>query len=174
MISAPSLTSAASLAAPLLPHGLDVLIINGAYNTSSMSFRAPSSFSSPAESEVLKEDMHASLDVNVLGVVYSINAFLPLIEKGTLKKIVAISTGLADPDFAIAGDGNPLFITYASMKAALNMVVAKFAAELRSKDVKVLALSPGLVNTKETPRKLLPPFLSLLFPFSILAFFGLV
>jgi len=151
MVSQTSLVSAAELATTLLPSGLDVLIINGAHNNPTLAFRTASSFSSSTEAEALKRDMHASLDVNVLGVLYSINAFLHLILKGRLKKIIVISTGLADPDNAIAGDGNPLFVTYASMKAALNMVVAKFAAELKPKDVKVLALSPGVVQTKETP-----------------------
>jgi NAD(P)-dependent dehydrogenase (short-subunit alcohol dehydrogenase family) len=152
MASHTSLTTATSLTTPLLPSGLDVLIVNGAYNTPAMAFNTPTSFSSPEQAEALHDDMHASLDVNVLGVVYSINAFLPLVLKGKVKKIVVISTGLADPDYAIAGEGNPVSITYASMKTALNMVVAKFAAELKAQDVKVLALSPGLVNTKETPR----------------------
>jgi NAD(P)-dependent dehydrogenase (short-subunit alcohol dehydrogenase family) len=160
MASHTSLTTAAELATPLLPSGLDILIVNGAYATQAMSFRMPTSFSTTSEAEALHNDMHASLDVNVLGVVYSINAFLPLVLKGKAKKIVVISTGLADPDYAIAGDGNPMFITYASMKAALNMVVAKFSAELKPKDVKVLALSPGLVNTKETPRNICSSFSS--------------
>jgi len=33
------------------------------------------------------------------------------------------------------------------MKAALNMVVAKYAVELKSEGFKLLALSPGLVDT---------------------------
>ncbi|KAG4433219.1 hypothetical protein IFR05_011301 [Cadophora sp. M221] len=37
------------------------------------------------------------------------------------------------------------------MKAALNMVVAKFAAELKSQDIEVLTLSPGVVAIVESP-----------------------
>jgi NAD(P)-dependent dehydrogenase (short-subunit alcohol dehydrogenase family) len=158
MASHASLASAAELATPILPSGLDVLIVNGAYSTWEAAFLPPSAFASPSQAQALYDDMHASLDTNVLGVVYSINAFIPLVLKGTLKKVVVISTGLADTDVSIpAGgkDGNPIQVTYSSMKAALNMIVAKFAADLKPKDVKLLALSPGVVNTKETPRQYL-------------------
>lgn len=158
MSSHSSLTTAAELAAPLLPSGLDALIINGAYTNPNTAFMPPSAYSSRSQAEALHDDMHASLDTNVLGVVYSINAFLPLILKGKVKKIIVISTGLADTDLAIPADGrdgNPVQVTYSAMKAALNMVVAKFAAELKPKDVKLLALSPGVVNTKETAREFL-------------------
>ncbi|KAK9495380.1 hypothetical protein V1508DRAFT_409668 [Lipomyces doorenjongii] len=57
--------------------------------------------------------MIASLEVNVLGVVYSINAFLPLLRKGATKSITAISTGLADLDFTLLS-GNSTQLTYSS------------------------------------------------------------
>ena len=156
MASHSSLTTAAELATPLLPSGLDVLIVNGAYINHDTAFLPSSAFASRTQAQVLHDDMHASLDTNVLGVVYSINAFLPLVLKGTIRKVVVISTGLADTDLvnpADGTDGNPVQVTYSTMKAALNMVVAKFAAELKSQNVKLLALSPGVVNTKETARK---------------------
>ena len=152
MSSHSSLTAAAELAAPLLPSGLDFLIINGAYANPNTSFLPPSVFSSFSQAQVLHDDMHASLDTNVLGVVYSVNAFLHLVLKGKVKKVTVITTRLADPALTIpapAKDGIPVQITYCTMKAALNMIVAKFAAELEPKDVKLLALSPGMVDTKE-------------------------
>jgi len=155
MASHQSLVSAAELAEPLLPNGLDVLIVNGAYSSTADAYAPPTTFAPASRAEALHEEMHKSLDVNVLGVVYSINAFLPLIVKGSVKKIIVISTGLADADRTIAGDGNPILVTYSAMKAALNMVVAKFAAELKPKGLKFLSLSPGLVNTN-------PPGASLL------------
>jgi len=36
------------------------------------------------------------------------------------------------------------------MKAAMNMVVAKYAGEVRSEGIILLALCPGMVDTKET------------------------
>ncbi|KAK9350145.1 hypothetical protein V1505DRAFT_358129 [Lipomyces doorenjongii] len=70
------------------------------------------------QEDTLRNDMIASLEVNVLGVIYSINAFLPLLRKCATKKITAISTGLADLDFTLLS-GNSTQLTYSSMKAAL-------------------------------------------------------
>ncbi|KAK0774163.1 hypothetical protein LTR75_016940 [Friedmanniomyces endolithicus] len=144
-------SKAAELAIPLLPSGLDQLIVNGAHFGNAAFFLGPTDFSSAAQSQALHDDMHQSLDTNVLGTVYSINAFLPLVLKGTAKKIVAITTGWADPDISRPADdgaeGLPFAMGYSAMKAALNMVIAKYAAELQSQGVITLALSPGVVNT---------------------------
>ncbi|PVH75014.1 NAD(P)-binding protein [Cadophora sp. DSE1049] len=142
-----SLTNAASSASSILPDGaLDIIIVNG-YTAMNETLKIPpSGFAS--QPDLLHKDMHASLDVNAIGVVNSMNAFLPLILRGRAKKIIVISTGGADPDLAVAM-GIPFQFTICVMKAALNMVVAKFAAELKSQDVKVLALSPGVVSTAE-------------------------
>lgn len=146
-----SLTAAASLASSILPDGaLDIIIINGYTAMKETLLTPPSGFAS--QPHLPNKDMHASLDVNVIGVVNSINTFLPLILRGQAKKIVVISTGGADPDMAVAMH-IPFQFTMCVMKAALNMVVTKFAAELKSRDVKVLALSPGIVATAEAPRK---------------------
>jgi NAD(P)-dependent dehydrogenase (short-subunit alcohol dehydrogenase family) len=126
MASHNSLTTAAELTAALLPSGLDILIVNGAYVNNKTAFLPPSAFASSSQAQVLHDDMHASLDTNVLGVVYSINAFLPLIEKGTMKKVVVISTGLADTDITMpldGKDGNSVQVAYSAMKAALNSML---------------------------------------------------
>jgi NAD(P)-dependent dehydrogenase (short-subunit alcohol dehydrogenase family) len=148
MASHSSLTTAAEIAEPLLPNGLDVLIVNGAYNSNIAAYVPPTAFASASQAKVLHDEMHTSLDVNVLGTVYTINAFLALVMKGSVKKIVVISTGLADAERTVSGDGMPVMVTYSVMKAALNMVVAKFCAELKSKGLITLMLSPGVVNTK--------------------------
>lgn len=135
---------------------LDVLIINGAYNNTEIAAISPSMFR--GKEDLLRKDMINNLDVNVLGAMYSINAFLPLIRKGTVKKIVAISSGVSDPSRALA-TGNSSLVTYSAMKAALNLVVAKYSAELKGENIILLALSPGVVNTKETPRMLFRPIL---------------
>lgn len=145
MTSHASLNKAAELAAPLLPSGLDILIVNGAYFGKKTTFLSPTNYSSPSQAQLLHDDMHASLDTNVIGVVYSINAFLPLVLKGAVKKVIVISTGMADTETSL--DGITVQVAYSSMKAALNMIVAKFATELKPKGVMTLALCPGVVNT---------------------------
>jgi NAD(P)-dependent dehydrogenase (short-subunit alcohol dehydrogenase family) len=57
------------------------------------------------------------------------NALLPLILKGQEKKIVHISTGMADTDLVLKS-GVSYAVPYSASKAALNLVVAKYAAEL--------------------------------------------
>jgi NAD(P)-dependent dehydrogenase (short-subunit alcohol dehydrogenase family) len=145
-----SLNKAAGELSKITDGALDYLIINGAYNNPETAFLAPSAFQ--GKEDVIRKDLITSLEVNVLGTIYSINAFLPLIRKGLAKKIVVISTGLADMDATLL-TGNPCFVAYSSMKAALNMIVVKYSNELRGEDIQLLALSPGIVITREEPRR---------------------
>jgi NAD(P)-dependent dehydrogenase (short-subunit alcohol dehydrogenase family) len=149
MVDHNSLNAAALEVSKVTGGSLDFLIVNGAYNSPELA-PLPSSAFYGREDE-LRKDMISSLEVNVLGVIFSINAFLPQIRKSNIKKIIVISTGFADPNLVFE-TSNPAFVTYSSMKAALNMVVAKYSAELKGDGISMLALSPGLVNTQETPR----------------------
>lgn len=145
-----SLEAAATSAADVLPNGLDVIIVNGALTTTEAVKLSISELA--AQPDLLYKDMHGSVDVNVIGSIHSIHAFLPLILKGSAKKIIVISTGHADIDVPVAFDQTS-GVTYSVTKAALNMVVAKYAADLKSRDVKVLALSPGIVATQNNIRR---------------------
>ncbi|OAA58121.1 NAD(P)-binding domain protein [Niveomyces insectorum RCEF 264] len=143
-----TLNAAAARVSALTNGALDYLVINGVFSDPQTMSVTPRGFI--GKEDVLRKDMISGLDVNVLGAAYSINAFLPLIEKGTVKKIVAISTGMADPE-ALLDWGFSQFVTYSTIKAALNMIVVKYAIELKKDGITVLAVSPGLVNTRETP-----------------------
>lgn len=96
--------------------------------------------------ELLEKDLLDSFNVNVVGNIRLINLYLPLILKGTAKKVIAISTGMADIDliakFGVA-NGSP----YAISKAAMNAAVAKFSAQYSGQGVLFMSISPGLVNT---------------------------
>lgn len=150
MSSHQTLKAAATEVSAITNGAVDYLIINGVFSDPQTTNIAPTGFI--GKEEALRDDMVSSLEVNVLGTAFSINAFLPLIEKGTAKKIIAISTGLADPESALEL-GLSQFVTYSTIKAALNMLVVKYALELKKDGITVLALSPGLVNTQEKPRK---------------------
>lgn len=154
-----SLEEAAAKTSDLTNGTLDYLIINGAHLAPATSYINPTDFK--GKEELLKTEMLRSTEVNVLGNIYSINAFLPLIRKGAAKKIVSVSTGMADPDMVLKA-AVPAAVVYASTKAAMNMVIVKYAIELKPEGISVLALSPGSVNTHETQRK----FLSDLLPVS--------
>lgn len=82
---------------------------------------------------------------NVVGNIHLFNLFLPLILKGKIKKVIAISTGVADLDLTndLEIDTVPL---YAASKASLNVIVAKFNAQYKKDGVLFLSISPGLVE----------------------------
>lgn len=99
----------------------------------------------------LEEDLTRSFAVNVIGVVHLYNLFIPLILKGKTKKVIALSTGLADDALTVNYDleiGGP----YSASKAALNTIVAKYAAELSKEGVLFLALSPGVVEVGKSAK----------------------
>ncbi|KZP29917.1 NAD(P)-binding protein [Athelia psychrophila] len=101
------------------------------------------------QEDILEKDLTDSFHVNVVGVVHTINVFLPLIRKGTAKKVITISSGMADVDFALQiGLSNQA--PYSISKAAVNMVVAKYAAEYKAEGIVFVAVCPGLVDTAAT------------------------
>ena len=87
---------------------------------------------------------------NAVANVHLFNLYMPMILKGSTKKIIAISSGHADidlvPRYNLAVSGS-----YAVSKAALNMIVAKFSAEYRKHGVLVMSVSPGVADTGNNP-----------------------
>jgi NAD(P)-dependent dehydrogenase (short-subunit alcohol dehydrogenase family) len=88
-----------------------------------------------------------SFRVNTLGLLHSIQAFLPLIQKGTIKKVANISTGMADLD-VINGINIDVSAPYSASKAAANVVIAKFSATYKDEGILFLSVSPGYVATE--------------------------
>jgi NAD(P)-dependent dehydrogenase (short-subunit alcohol dehydrogenase family) len=84
-------------------------------------------------------------DVNVLANIHLFNLFTPLILKGREKKVVTISTGLADLEFTnnFEHEFTPL---YSISKAAMNMTVAKFNAQYKKEGVLFMSVCPGMVD----------------------------
>ncbi|KAK7913841.1 hypothetical protein PG985_011544 [Apiospora marii] len=93
----------------------------------------------------LEADLKKSIDVNVISNIHLCNLFLPLILKGQTKKVVLISTGMADTDFVnqYTVDVGSL---YSISKAALNMAAAKFNAQYKKDGVLFMCISPGAVD----------------------------
>ena len=90
--------------------------------------------------------MMTHFTVNVVANMHLFNLFIPLILKGQQKKVVAISSALADPDSTRLYDidfNGP----YSIAKAALNAVVTKYSAQYRETGVLFLAVCPGMVDT---------------------------
>lgn len=92
------------------------------------------------------EQVSANLmQTNVVGNVHLFNLFLPLVLKGKVKKVIAISTGLADLNLTNDCDID-ICALYGASKAALNVVVAKFNAQYKKDGVLFMSISPGLVE----------------------------
>jgi NAD(P)-dependent dehydrogenase (short-subunit alcohol dehydrogenase family) len=149
MVDHVSLKDAAEQVGRITNGSLDYLIVNGAYSDPEQSRLLPTEF--VGREDDLRKDMIASLEVNVIGVIYSINAFLPLVRKSAIKKVVAITSGLSDTESA-PRSGIANFLTYSSMKAALNMVIARYSVELKEEGIILLGLCPGVVQTSQKPR----------------------
>ncbi|KAK2760404.1 hypothetical protein FQN54_002474 [Arachnomyces sp. PD_36] len=128
--------------------GLDCLINNAAYVSEVTAYTSLSDVPSKESSDLFVEDLYKSFDVNVIGVLKTTFAFLPLIQKGKLKKVVAISSGMADIDL-INEVKIPFSAPYAVSKAALSALVAKFHAAYADTGILFISLCPGLVDTAQ-------------------------
>jgi len=143
----PSLKAAAEETAKITGGSLDVLINNAAYQDPQHTFHNILEF--PSEDSLI-ENFNTSWKTNVLGPILTTNAFLPLLRKGTLKKVLTLDTGLADPELNLKADfaGQT---AYCISKSAVEMVGVKYAIALKADGFTFLAISPGLVNTAEAP-----------------------
>jgi len=143
----PALEKAATATAEITGGALDVLINNAAFVSEESNFSTIADAEKDLDSVLA--DSTKSYDINVNGVIKTITAFLPLLKKSEIKKVISITTGLADLDFTVKyglGTAGP----YAVSKAALNMLNAKYHVVYgKSEGITFLAVSPGLVATAE-------------------------
>jgi NAD(P)-dependent dehydrogenase (short-subunit alcohol dehydrogenase family) len=123
---------------------IDYLVINGGFVSEATGGTTPTAFQ--GQEDLFERELTQSILTNTIGPLHTINAFLPLVRAVRAKTIIVISTGLADNEFTKLS-GIAASVPYTISKAGTNVVVAKFAAELKSEDISVVALSPGLVNT---------------------------
>jgi NAD(P)-dependent dehydrogenase (short-subunit alcohol dehydrogenase family) len=102
-------------------------------------------------SQTSLDDMRAVYEVNVFGVVAVTNAMLPLLRRAPAARIVNVSSEVG----SISGQTNPASplaqmpasAQYPSSKAALNMLTAMYAKELKDTPIKVNAANPGYTAT---------------------------
>jgi NAD(P)-dependent dehydrogenase (short-subunit alcohol dehydrogenase family) len=96
-------------------------------------------------------DMRAVYEINVFGVVAVTNAMLPLLRRAEAARIVNVSsevgsiTSQSDPSSPLSQI--PASAAYPSSKAALDMLTAMYARELRDTPIKVNAANPGYTAT---------------------------
>lgn len=96
----------------------------------------------------LEKDLIDSFTVNVVGVAKTITAFLPLIKKSTIKKVITLSTGIADLDL-VNEYSLTLSPAYGVSKAALNLLMGKYNAVYGAQGILFLSIAPGMVDTTE-------------------------
>lgn len=149
-----SLQEAAQTIASITGGTLDILINNGAFLDESTAMIMPSQLSEPEHLEHVKDMFEKSVESNVFGAIHVTNSFLPLIEQGKEKKIVHTTSGMGDTDLTLA-TGIAGLVPYSASKAMMNSVVAKYGAELQPRNIHIVAMSPGWVDTSPTPQEAL-------------------
>jgi NAD(P)-dependent dehydrogenase (short-subunit alcohol dehydrogenase family) len=98
----------------------------------------------------LRELYRSHYETNVFGVAVVTDAFLPLLRKGSAKRLAFTSSGLASLELA-AKPGTLYSATnypiYRSTKSALNMIMLHYALSLESEGFVVSAADPGYCAT---------------------------
>jgi NAD(P)-dependent dehydrogenase (short-subunit alcohol dehydrogenase family) len=95
--------------------------------------------------EELEDVTSKHFKTNIIGNIHFFNLFLPLVMKGKVKKVIALSSGHGDLEWI---NNNEIEVSslYAAVKAALNVIVAKFAAQYKKEGVLFFSISPGVVD----------------------------
>lgn len=103
--------------------------------------------------QILEKDgatqMHAlqeTLSLNVVAVHNVSSAFMPLLSRGTQKKLLIVSSELGSMEKKDYSALAP-FPSYKISKAAVNMLTVQYAMELAPKGYIVFAVSPGWLKT---------------------------
>lgn len=92
--------------------------------------------------EVELGEWEAAVEVNLLGAVRVVRAFLPGMVSRGYGRVVTISSGAASPP------GMPSANAYSTSKAALDMFTVHLARELDGTGVTANAVRPGVVDTE--------------------------
>ncbi|KAK5994071.1 C-signal [Cladobotryum mycophilum] len=91
-------------------------------------------------------DLQESLSINVLGVHWVTRNFLPLLQKGELKKVANISTTLGSISLAAKNSYLPA-PAYKISKACLNALTVEYAVTYENEGFSFIALCPGWMKT---------------------------
>ncbi|KAF2438080.1 NAD(P)-binding protein [Karstenula rhodostoma CBS 690.94] len=155
-----SLTAAARKTAEISGGVVDYLIANGAYFAIPCIFDVADDF--VGKEDLFLDELKQIMRTNVAGTLFAFNAFMPLILKSSIKRVSAISSAAMLPEY-IVGAEDPTSLHYALSKAALNTLVAKFAARYKQEGVRFVSISPGWVDThadmpKEFMERMSKPF----------------
>ncbi|CAH0047437.1 unnamed protein product [Clonostachys solani] len=129
--------------------GIDYLICNAVYKTTATLLRNLAEY--PDDLDYLETEISKSFKVNVVGLINTINVFMPLVQRSSIKKIIALTSGMGSCAFTNDSgiDGG---IPYSVSKAAVNMLVAKYNVTYKSEGVLTMGICAGSVDTFEGER----------------------
>ncbi|KAI2619923.1 NAD(P)-binding protein [Hypoxylon sp. NC1633] len=127
--------AAAEVEGKLEGKGLDVLINNAGVSQFAL------------DGVKSMDNLSESFTINVLGVHWVTRAFLPLLQKGTLKKVANISTTLGSIALAPAVRLYPA-PAYKITKAAMNALTVQYALDYEDEGFTFIALCPGWMKTE--------------------------
>jgi NAD(P)-dependent dehydrogenase (short-subunit alcohol dehydrogenase family) len=88
-------------------------------------------------------DITSTVDVNATGALRVAVALLPHVRRGTLKKLVHVTSGMG----SISDNTSGGYYAYRMSKAALNMMSKSLAVDLKSEDITSIVINPGWVQT---------------------------
>ncbi|RAH67253.1 NAD(P)-binding protein [Aspergillus aculeatinus CBS 121060] len=153
-----ALKGAAAEASDILgSQGLDVLIHNAAYVSEQTALTSINDHET--EPTTLIEDTQQSIEVNVFGTLKATLAFLDLVRRSQIKKVVAISSGMGDIDMI-----NEIRLSnaapYAISKGALNVLIAKLNAAYAGEGILFMAICPGRLGADGHSSTVPEPILS--------------
>ena len=122
---------------------LDILVNNAGIMTDDRAQQA---------SEQTLDTWRKTFDTNVLGLIATTQAFLPLLRKSDAGRIVNLSSILGSIEFH-ATPGSPVYESkdtpaYNVSKSAVNAYTVQLAYELKDTKIKVNAAHPGWVKTE--------------------------
>ncbi|MHC2624825.1 NAD(P)-dependent dehydrogenase (short-subunit alcohol dehydrogenase family) [Bradyrhizobium huanghuaihaiense] len=89
--------------------------------------------------EITVEHYDQTFDVNVKGLVFTVQKALPMMTKGASIILTGSSTGVM---------GTPQFSIYSATKAAIRNLARSWAQDLRGTGIRVNVLSPGPTKTE--------------------------
>lgn len=114
---------------------VDLLINNAGVNspTSERTIRQPQDY----------DEMRRLIEVNTLGPIRMVEAFLPLMDAGTMKRVCFVSSEAG----SINRSARPAWYGYCMSKAALNMAVRNMFNCLRPDDYTFRVYHPGWVRS---------------------------
>jgi NAD(P)-dependent dehydrogenase (short-subunit alcohol dehydrogenase family) len=114
---------------------VDMLINNAGTNPNTPAHRRFGQL----EAEALLDVLH----VNAVGAVLVAQAFVGFLEAGNERRLVNISSQVGSMEWKKSGGS----YAYAASKAALNMYTRVLSADLREREIAVISVHPGWVQT---------------------------